>query len=353
MRKNITFRDITLRNSPNWTLHLQHAQHISVTNLRMENNPRLPNNDGFDCMDCHDVRLSDSFFKAGDDDFTFVGSSDLSVSNCILNSYSASVRLEDSRDATFSDLVMHANPGIGVFAREGTNTRDILFHHILIDTHLRHGHWWGKGEPIFLASSTPSSGDAGIHNVEFSDIAADSEGGIVLDATQPGAVSDILLRNIRMSIRNPPEDSGTAQGGNFDLRWTATSLDRALFAHAIPALYSRNVGTIAIDGFSVTWPDAPRDYFSSALDIEDFETLDLNAVQASQATRSTAAVIFLARGQSVALRNSTARKGAGRFLQMEQVAGPIFTSGNDLSQARVTGLRAHRPTGSRRGRRDR
>ncbi|MBE7181237.1 MAG: right-handed parallel beta-helix repeat-containing protein, partial [Terriglobus roseus] len=140
--RNVTLEGVTLRNAPNWTLHLQHAQHVLVHGLRIENDVRLPNNDAMDCMDCHDVRVSDSNFTAGDDDFAIVGSSDVAITNCTLRSNSAAIRYEDSSDAVFSNLVIHSNRGIAIFAREGTYTRNALFQNIVMDTRLKHGHWW-------------------------------------------------------------------------------------------------------------------------------------------------------------------------------------------------------------------
>ncbi len=174
--QNIVIRDVTLRNAPNWTLHLQHARHAVVTGIRIANDLRVPNNDGVDCMDCRDVHFSDCGIEAGDDDFAIVGSQDVTVADCSLTSHSSGIRLEDTRFATFSNLTIHANRGIGVFERGGGLTSEVLFSNLVIETRLLAGHWWGKGEPIYIASAGPGNPAQGVHNVRFSNVAGRRRG---------------------------------------------------------------------------------------------------------------------------------------------------------------------------------
>ena len=337
--RNIHIDGIALRNAPNWTLHLQHARDIFVRGIRVENNPKLPNNDGMDCMDCHGVHVSDSELSAGDDDFAFVGSDDVTVANCTLHSFSAAIRVEDTHNAIFSNLVIHANRGIGIFARAGTETHHVVFTHLLLETHLRHGHWWGKGEPVYIAVAA-AAGHGGVHDIEFSDMVVDSEAGMLLDARDPGTVHDIVLRNIRLTLHGPPPDLAAAVGGNFDMRWTATSLREAIYRHDTPALYARNIDALTLDGFRVAWPaeHAPA-YFSHALQISNFHGLTIRGFEGSAARAGDGlAAMELSQGSGLTLRDSTALPGTSRFVRLTDVAGPVFTTGNNLAGAAVKGL---------------
>jgi hypothetical protein len=42
----------------NWTLHLQDVSGAAISGIQILNDPRIPNNDGIDCMICRNVRIS-------------------------------------------------------------------------------------------------------------------------------------------------------------------------------------------------------------------------------------------------------------------------------------------------------
>ncbi len=333
--RNIVIRDVTLTNAPNWTLHLQHSRHAVVTGIRIANDLRIPNNDGVDCMDCHDVHFSNCDISAGDDDFAIVGSQDVTVADCSLTSHSSGIRLEDTRFATFSNLTIHANRGIGVFERGGGLTSDVLFSNLVMETRLLAGHWWGKGEPIYIASGGPGNADGGVRNVRFSNILADAEGGIVIYGTKDSPIRDIGFDRVRLRIHAPRAAVARGAGGNFDLRWTATSLAGAVFAHDIPAVYCRYLAGLKVRGLDIEWDRNLPDYFSNALSCEDFSGVDLEDFAARQAAPDgPQAVIQLRNGAGVSIRNSVARPGAGTFLSLSGVSGAGLFSENDIAAAR-------------------
>ncbi|WP_419804983.1 glycoside hydrolase family 28 protein [Terriglobus sp.] len=388
--RNVTIEGVTLRDAPNWTLHLQHAQHVTIHALRIDSDPRLPNNDAMDCMDCHDLRVSDSSFTAGDDDFAIVGSSDVAITNCTLESNSAAIRYENSSDAVFSNLVIRSNRGIAIFAREGTYTRNALFQNIVIETRLKHGHWWGKGEPIYIASSIRpgdpaveaqrGQGESGTHpanvpapafieamsmastvggvveNLRFSDILADADAGILLEATHPGAVRDITLRNVRLRMHAPAPELAASEGGNFDLRWTANTVADGIVRHDIPAVYAHNIDTLTVDGLEVSWPlpmvhvytgpgsvpppkrsndlDDPYSrnpwpaYFTGAVEVHGFQSVSLDRIHAGSRPDSTVAVVTLDDGNTATLRDSESTTAGQPLLRVTGMRTPVFTSGN-------------------------
>ncbi len=334
---NVVIRDVTLRNAPNWTLHLQNVRHAVVTGIHIANDLRIPNNDGVDCMNCRDVHFSDCGIEAGDDDFAIVSSQDISVANCSLTSHSSGIRLEDTRFATFSDLTIHANRGIGVYERGGGLTSDILFSNIVIETHLLAGHWWGKGEPIYIVSGGSGGSAGGVHNVRFSNILAEAEGGILIYGTKDGPIRDIGFERVRLRIHPPREWVARGAGGNFDLRWTATSLANAVFAHDIPAVYCRYLAGWKVHGLDIQWDRSLPEYFSNALACEDFEGLDIDGFSGRQAAiDSPNATILLRRGTGVSVRNSAAAAGAGTFLSFSEVSGQGLFVNNDVTAAHRT-----------------
>ncbi len=333
---NIDIRDVTLRNAPNWTLHMKNSEHAVVTGLRVINNPLLPNNDGIDCVGCHDVHFSNCDITAGDDDFAIMGSENVSVANCALTSNSSGIRLEDTRFATFSGLTIHANRGIGVFERGKGATWGILFDNLVIETRLLTGHWWGKGEPIYIATAAPvKPGATGVHDVHFSNIVADAESGMVLYGNPASPIHDVSFDRVRIRVHAPRAGASRGVGGNFDLRWTATDRATAVFSHDIPALYCRWVQGIRVHEFELQWGTDLPGYFSNAVECEDFRDLEIDGFsgrQAAAGSRETP-VIMLRRGDGISIRNSTALSGSAAFVSVSETTGEGLFAGNDVRNA--------------------
>ncbi|MBV9268388.1 MAG: right-handed parallel beta-helix repeat-containing protein [Acidobacteriaceae bacterium] len=266
--RNILIRDVTLSNAPNWTLHLQASENATISGIHIDNDVLLPNNDGIDCMRCKSIQVSDCSIKAGDDDLAIVSSDDVHVSNCSLFSYSAAVRLEDSRYSTFTDLSIHTNRGLAIFSRGDEHTAHILFSNITMETKLITGHWWGKAEPIYIAART-GSGRAEIRDVRFTNLSIEAESGIVLYGAPDSIIRDITLDSVRMQLRAPEQRIADSVGGNFDLRWTATNLSEGIFKHDIPGIYTRYVDGLRIRDFDLVWGKNLPAYFATPMQTED------------------------------------------------------------------------------------
>jgi hypothetical protein len=254
-------------------MHLQGSESAVISGIHILNDPRIPNNDGIDCMRCKRVQISDCDIRAGDDDFAIVSSDDVHVDNCSVSSLSAAVRLEDSRYATFSNLSIHANRGLGIFSVGDEHTAHVLFSNIVMETNLITGHWWGKAEPIYIAAQK-GLGKAEIRDIRFTNITIEAEAGIVLSGDPDAIVRDIYLEQIRMHVRAPLPRIAQSVGGNFDLRWTAEGFSRAIFKHDIPALYVRYLDGLRIRDFDLTWGDNLPAYFSTAVEAENSKNLD-------------------------------------------------------------------------------
>jgi len=285
--RNILIRDVTLSNAPNWTLHLQGSEGATIAGVHIDNDVLIPNNDGIDFMRSKHVHISDCDIRAGDDDFAIVSSEDVHVSNCSLFSFSAAVRLEDTRYSTFSNLSIHANRGLAVFSLGEEHTAHVLFSNITMETSLITGHWWGKAEPIYIAARK-GNGKADVRDIHFTNITIEAEGGMMIYGAPDSIVRDIYLEQVRMHVRAPQQRIAQSVGGNFDLRWTATSLSEAIFKHDIPALYVRYADGLRIRDFDLSWGDNLPAYFSGALEAADSRNLDYADFKPSSPPGSTA-----------------------------------------------------------------
>jgi hypothetical protein len=333
--RNVLVRDITFRNAPNWTFHIDHSQGIVVTGVHILNDLLLPNNDGIDCLSCKDAHFSDCDIHAGDDDFAFYDSENVGVTNSSLESRSAAIRMQSTRYATFTNLSIHSNRGIGIFEYSGT-TAHVLFSTIVLDTKLLTGHWWGKAEPIFIAVG-PQRGSGPkpeVRDVRFTDITGEVEGGIVAYGDAHAWVHDVAFEQVKFRIRAARPKVSEMAGGNFDFRWTATEKANAVFKHDIPGLYARYIDGFDIRGLTIEWADDVPTYFSNAIECEDFKHLVVEGFDGRQAPHTTAKEsIALRRGQDVTIRNSKAAAGTDIFLSGTYLTGEGLFSGNDLRGA--------------------
>ena len=326
--RNVTIRDVTICNSPTWTVHVKNSQVINITGVyihSLDSDRRVPNDDGIDINGCDDVRISDCAIHTGDDCIAVFGGQRITITNCTLVSRSAGIRVgwlgPDVKDAVFQNLVIHANRGIGLFVRGPGSIENLIFTNIIIRTQLVAGHLWGWGEPIQVSAliARPDLGPLGsIRGVYFGDIVAESQSGIIVHGSEVGAVQDVTFRNVDLSIIGGPLQA--ACGGNFDLR-PSLDLQRALFAHDIPGLYARFVDQLTVEGFRLRWKGAVPEYFSHGLVCEDFHRLTLDGFTGeaapSQSRRST---VILNRGEQARLSHVVGPDGHAARVQVTEVA---------------------------------
>jgi polygalacturonase len=333
--KNLLLRGITVRNAPNWTIHISDTQSSVIEGIHILNDPRIPNNDGIDCFNCRNVQIADSDIRTGDDDFAIVGGEDITVSNCTLFSNSSAIRLENTRYSLFSNLVVHANRGLAIYERGAGVTSNIQFSNILIETHLLTGHWWGKGEPIYLAAGTSGGKGGTIRDITFTNISGDAENGIVLYGAPGAVVENIALHEVDLRFRVTRPQVNAAVGGNFDFRWTAESVHDGVFQHEIPALFARYVNGLGLEGFKVSWADAMPAWYSSALQLENISNIQIDRFEGRQASPSSISpVIALKHGSDISITNSRADRGASTFFAASETTGERLFTGNDLRDAK-------------------
>jgi hypothetical protein len=140
---------------------------------------------------------------------------------------------------------------------------------------------------------------------------------------------------MKFKIRAPRKWVSDLAGGNFDFRWTATSLANAVFKHDIPGMYCRFIDGLRVHGLTLEWANDLPDYFSDGIECEDFNNFDLEGYEGRQApTTSATAAIVLRRGHGVSIRNSKAATGTSTFLSTSGVTGEGLFAENDLRSAK-------------------
>lgn len=306
---NVRLRDITVRNSPTWHIHMARCQRVWVTGLDVNSRDmqlKIPNDDGMDFTDCESVRISDCHVETGDDCLVFFGSRGVTVNNCWLKTRSTAVRVgydgsAPMRSCYFSNLVIKdSNRGLGVFSRSAGDIEDIVFRDCSIETRLFSGRWWGKGEPIHVSCARWEQAAARlgrIRGVRFENIAARSPAGVVIWGQKDSPIEDVQFRDLDLQIQpDPPNDQ---YGGNFDLRLT-DQLRTNLFKHDVAGVFARHVHDLRLRDLRVKWPSAPADFCTSAVQIEDFKRIVIDGFEGLGA-QSHHPSIRLTRGEGARL----------------------------------------------------
>ena len=347
---NVRINGVTLRSAPNWTLHLQDVDGAAISDLQILNNPRIPNNDGIDCMQCRHVRITNCNIQTGDDGLAIGFSENVNVSNCSISSRSAAIRLESTRMSIFTGLTMDTNRGIAVFATgyetpENRTTEDVTFSDVVMRTRLIPGHWWGKAEPIYIAvqpcvssahcamCAANSRCATQVKNVVFNNITAEAESGALLWGAEGSPITGVTLRSVRLHMLAPKPEFSEAVGGNLDLRWTALTPKDGIISSDIPALYAKHVEGLSLRDVQIDWQPSMPDYFSDAIKVEAFHDLTIDAFTGRQAQIDSGAALSLKTGSGVSITNSRASVGTLTFLQLQNVTDRRVFINYDLGAA--------------------
>jgi polygalacturonase len=357
--QNVLIRDVTITDSPLWTVHFDRCRDVVVSGVRIANPPEVPNNDGIHCTCCANVHISDCDISAGDDAIaiTSIGDSrhnqilggdllgpgkteNVTVTNCTLQSRSTALRVGytggDVKNCTFSNIVIReSNRGLLVNVRDDASVENLLFSNIIIQTRLHTGHWWGHGEPIQVSAVANEAGIkklGQIKNVRFSNILAESQSGIVVWGSKNSIIEDLAFDNVKVKIKNSPLNA--SYGGNFDLR-TSGVFATAMFKHDIPALYCGNVAGLKITGFTTEWEEGLPDFFNHSIWCQNSSDIEIDGFIGRQAHISDQrAAISLENVSGATVRNCKAAPGTGVFLQTSDLTGPRLFVNNELSNAR-------------------
>ena len=133
--RHVTLENVTLTNSPCWTVHPLRSQDVIVRGLRIKNPADSPNTDGINPDACQDVRIHDCTIDVGDDCIAIKSGTEdtpdrqwcerIIISNChFLHGHGGVVLGSEMsggiRDVVVSDCVFHeTDRGIRLKTRRG------------------------------------------------------------------------------------------------------------------------------------------------------------------------------------------------------------------------------------------
>ena len=292
--KKVTMRDITIHDGALWTVRLSGCKDVLIHGIHIDNDLKLPNNDGIDLDRCRNVRISDCNLVCGDDCIVlktcqetaaFGGScEDITVTGCTLISTSSALVVgcecrEPMRNIVFDACVIRSSHrGLAIRLSEASDIENVLFSNMVIETRIFHEKWWGRGEPIqVVAIPWDNQRSIGrVRHIRFVNVVARSESGIHIEGWTPDRVEDILLENVRVEI----DKWSKWPGGHFDRR---PCPDQELPAHSTTGVYIKNATGVTMRNVEILWGQNMPDYFGEPLEVHGVQGLRLDHFTGSSA----------------------------------------------------------------------
>lgn len=259
--RNLTVKDVTLKDAAFWTLHMAGCSHVRINNIRILNDVRGANNDGIDPDSCQDVVISNCIVEAGDDAIVVKSTKPMAarygacenivITGCILHSHDSALKVGTEthgliRNISFGDCVIRdCSRAVGIWVRDGGTIEDIHVHHLTgavrryADAPRRR--WWGKGEPIFISATWRNEEKkfpGTIRGLSFDHIYLKSESCIFLGAEEVCPIEDVSMDHIRITM--------TRQGTQAQIPFDEQPSLYNVYEHDIPRLYARHVKGLRI-----------------------------------------------------------------------------------------------------------
>ena len=291
--ENISIKNILFVDSPKWTLRIGGCKNVDISDIKIENNLFIPNSDGIHITSSSNVNVSNSDVIAGDDALIVTGfisgldkykygnqsseAKNIIFSNCNVISKSSGIRVgygeKPIKNIIFKNInISNSNRGIGIFSRDNSLIKKVIFSNIKIESRLHSDGWWGKSEPIHI-SAIPSKKNVSagkINNIIFKNIKANSESGVIIFSEGESKISNIYFKGLQIKLEEGKYSK--KYGGNFDLRPTEL-VSKSIFEHDIPGLYAKGVNGLKIENINVKWGKQKSNFYTYGLELENFENL--------------------------------------------------------------------------------
>ncbi len=133
--RRVTLRDVTLTNSPSWTVHPHLCKDVTIDNLSIFNPSDSPNTDGINPESCTNVRISNCHIDVGDDCIAIkagteetaerVACENITISNCTMVHGHGGVVIGSEMSGNVRNVVItncvfkHTDRGIRLKSRRG------------------------------------------------------------------------------------------------------------------------------------------------------------------------------------------------------------------------------------------
>jgi hypothetical protein len=274
--RRVMVRDLTLRDSAFWCVHLLGCEDVLVNNVRILNNLEMPNCDGVNPNRSRNVRIIDCTIEAGDDCISvkseagyekYGATEDLVVKGCTLQSTAGAIKIGSGTHGEFRRLLLDScvikasHRGLGIQLRDGGLIEDVVFSNMVVETRHVNPRWWGDAMPIHLtaAERRPGSPLGSVRNVRFSNISCRSENGVYVGAERAGAIEGICLDNVSLHL-----DRWTDYPGGY-VDWRPCAAKPAKRDTPTSGFHFASASNVTVRDCSVSWGDDLPEYYRHAI----------------------------------------------------------------------------------------
>ncbi len=211
--RNVTVKDVTIRNSPMWVQHYLACDDVHISGITVRSVVNA-NNDGIDIDSCHRVVISDCNIRSGDDAIVLKSTSarlcrNVVVGNCVLSSRCNALKMGTESNGGFENIVITGCSiydthlaGVALEIVDGGTMDGIVVSNITMNK---------IGAPIFLRlgnRARPFKKDMAkpgigiMRNVTISNIEATGANatGCAISGLPEAKIENVTFSNIRLSF---------------------------------------------------------------------------------------------------------------------------------------------------------
>lgn len=298
--KNILIRDITILNSPSWTIHPVYCQNITVDNVTIIQPYESPNTDGINPDSCSDVRIVNCYVDVGDDCVTIKSG---------YNEYGREAGVSCENISVTNCTFAHGRGGVVVGSEMSGDVRDITVSNCVFDGTLRGlriktGRGRGGVVENFQASNLV------MRNIMDAAFSITTSYGGRNDQIPPVTVETPRIRHIHWGDVIVMDTDKTADiGGLPEMPLEDFSLTNVDVVSANSGIHIRQAKYVLLQNVTVNARYTP------ALMAQDITDLELDRVT-TRTPGSDYPVIQFDHVDDGWVQNSTAPEGTGTFLEL-------------------------------------
>jgi hypothetical protein len=265
---NLKIKDITLKNSPEWTLHIFDSEDVQVDGITIDNGLFGPNNDGIDITGSRRVRVANCNITTCDDGICLKSAEkggpceNIAVSNCIIQTSCVALKIgsetfQDIRNVLMNNCVVtQSSRAIGIYSVHGGTIENIRFSNIVANTNAP----LVLNRPIQIMSHNTKDRhiDSNIvykpglvRNIWVEDFFCETEGRIFITAEEGHWLENIHLNRVNLQyayIESPNPLSSQATSSHFAGLHPDDKIANA-------AIICRNIRELYINDLQLQWPE--------------------------------------------------------------------------------------------------
>ena len=339
--RNVTVKEVTLRNSPMWVQHYLACDDVRISGVTVRSLVNH-NNDGINIDSCHRVVISNCNIVSGDDAIVLKSTSarvcrDVAVSNCVLSTRCNALKMGTESNGGFQNIVMTGCAiydtrlaGVALEIVDGGTMDRVVVSNITMKK---------VGAPIFLRlgnrarpfkkdMATPGIGV--MRNITISNIEATGANatGCAISGLPEAAIENVTMSNLRLAF----EGGGTKTDAARPIPEEPTAYPEYKMFGRLPAygLYCRHVKGLKLRNVQLQWEKPDQRHALVFDDVEDALIDDLDAPGSPDAE----SVVRMNNVRDVFVRGCRPKGGTDLFLKLDgmQSKGIVLT-GNDFSDA--------------------